>query len=319
METNNLITVVVPVHNRADIVLRTLDSIYNQTYRPIDLIIVDNASTDSTLEKITEWSKSRQKGDFNVEILQCEEAGAACARNFGLEHVRTPWVMFFDSDDEMRPEHIAKVTREINEHPDCQLIYFDATVMDTDGWSHAMSINDTNMMRAHLFHCILSTQRMAIRTELAKSVGGWNKACAIWDDMELGVRLLLSTDKVRKLHGDPMVVIHPSGDESLTGDSYQTRAGKFEKTLDIIDEHFTQPQFHLEQMWVESRRMILAAMYAREGKKTLATALRKQILDRHAWSDAMKLRAVYTTQRLLGHGGSATAEYFFKEPKAKAK
>lgn len=41
METNNLITVVVPVHNRADIVLRTLDSIYNQTYRPIDLIIVD--------------------------------------------------------------------------------------------------------------------------------------------------------------------------------------------------------------------------------------------------------------------------------------
>lgn len=319
METDKLITLVVPVRNRADIVLRTLDTIYRQTYRPLQLIVVDNASTDNTLEKITVWSKTHHSETFGIEILSCTEPGAPNARNFGLEHVHTPWVMFFDSDDEMRPEHIAKVAREINENPECELIYFDATVMDADGWCHPMSVNDTNVMRGHLFHSALSTQRMAMRTDLVKRVGGWDKDCEIWDDMELGVRLLLATDKVRKLHGDPLVIINPMGDDSVTGSNYVTRAGKFETALDKIDCHFTLPQHNLEHMWTECRRMILAAMYAREGKHELATNLRRNVLGHHTWRTGMKLRAVYAAQRLIGHGGSAIAAQMFKKPKATAK
>lgn len=318
METDKLITLVVPVRNRADIVLRTLDSIYNQSYRPLQLIVVDNASTDNTVEKITEWRKTHHDINCTVEMLSCLEPGAPNARNFGLKHVTTPWVMFFDSDDEMRSDHIAKVVREINENPECELIYFDATVMDADGWSHPMSVHDTDVMRGHLFHCALSTQRMAIRTDLAKRVGGWDQECGIWDDLELGVRLLLATGKVRKLHGDPLVVIHPMGNDSVTGSDYASRTGKFESVLDKIDSHFALPQHNAEHLWIECRRMILAAMYVREGQHKLAADLRRNVLERHSWRTAVKLHAVYATQRLLGHGGSAIAIQLFKKSKEKA-
>lgn len=319
MKTNGLISVVVPVRNRANIVLRTLDSIACQTFRPLHLIIVDNNSTDSTLETITDWARKNRNEQFGIEILQCNKPGAPQARNYGLATVTTPWVMFFDSDDEMRPQHIEKIAHEIQENPDCDLIYFDAAELDSDGWTNPMSVNDNDVMRGHLFHCSLSTQRMAINTNLIKQIGGWRNECKIWDDMELGVRLLLNTTNVRKLHGDPMVLVHPHDADSITGVDYRSRAGLFENTLDIIDSQFQSPEQGLQHMWVECRRVILAAIYMRENETQRAKALLHGVLSRHNWRTRLKLRMVYIVQKLLGRGGSATSTLLFKPTKAKAK
>lgn len=314
METDKLITVVVPVRNRADIVLRTLDSLATQTHSHFHIIVVDNGSTDSTVAKVESWAKNRTGLEPTIEILHCSEVGAPAARNAGLDGVATPWVMFFDSDDEMRPQHLANIVKEIKAFPDCELLYFDATMMDEDGWCHPKRVEDKNVMRGHLFHCSLSTQRMAIRTELVRKVGGWQKECAIWDDFELGVRLLLATTEVRKLHGDPQVVIHPHSADSVTGICYRDRLGLHEKSLNIIDSHFNSPEHSLPHIWIECRRMILAAMYAREGEKEIASRLRGEVLERHNGKTSMKLRAIYAAQRLTGHGGSTLSIRLFKSP-----
>lgn len=175
------------------------------------------------------------------------------------------------------------------------------------------------MMRGHLFHCSLSTQRMAMRTELARRAGGWQNECAIWNDLEFGVRLLMNTQNVRKLHGDPQVVIHPHASDSITGMCYRDRAGLHEKSLNVIDSHFRHADHSLYHLWVECRRMILAAMYAREGEKERARAIRRDVASRNRGSDNLKLRTVYAVQRVLGHGGSATAIRLFRATAPKAK
>ena len=61
-------TVVVPVYNRAHLIRRCLDSIYAQTYRPLCVIVVDNASTDSTALAVEDWARDHMDGGFSLHI-----------------------------------------------------------------------------------------------------------------------------------------------------------------------------------------------------------------------------------------------------------
>lgn len=95
MKQQALISIIIPVFNRAGIVGRTLDSIAAQTLRPLNIILVDNNSSDNTLEVLTQWGKDNSTDDFKITILQEKKPGAAAARNCGLKIVKTPYVMFF--------------------------------------------------------------------------------------------------------------------------------------------------------------------------------------------------------------------------------
>ena len=72
-----MVSVVVPVRDRAEIVCRTLESIENQTYRPIHLIVVDNGSRDETLRVVSDWKYAHEAEGFKITIL-LESTPGAC-------------------------------------------------------------------------------------------------------------------------------------------------------------------------------------------------------------------------------------------------
>ena len=65
---NKTFSIVIPVYNRAAIVANTLDSIAKQTYRPIHLILVDNNSSDNSLEILNQWKNANETDDFTVTV-----------------------------------------------------------------------------------------------------------------------------------------------------------------------------------------------------------------------------------------------------------
>ena len=79
MKQQALISIIIPVFNRAGIVGRTLDSIAAQTLRPLNIILVDNNSSDNTLEVLTQWGKDNSTDDFKITILQEKKPGASIA------------------------------------------------------------------------------------------------------------------------------------------------------------------------------------------------------------------------------------------------
>ena len=90
-EINNcMLTIVIPVYNRQDIVNRTLISVASQTARPLNVILVDNNSTDNTLATLSQWKSLVESDDFQITILTETQTGAAAARNCGLHNVTTP-------------------------------------------------------------------------------------------------------------------------------------------------------------------------------------------------------------------------------------
>lgn len=95
-----MITVVVPVYNNALYLESCLDSILAQTYRDLEIICVNDGSTDNSLELLHTIAKR----DPRVTVLSQENAGVSAARNAGLELAHGDFVAFVDSDDELEPD-----------------------------------------------------------------------------------------------------------------------------------------------------------------------------------------------------------------------
>lgn len=106
-----VVSVIVPTYNRSRVVLDALDSIFTQTYRPIELIVVDDGSTDDTAVTVQAWMGERKSRAFQTRFLQQpRNCGACAARNLGARHSSGEYIQFWDSDDEMMP---VKLERQV--------------------------------------------------------------------------------------------------------------------------------------------------------------------------------------------------------------
>lgn len=308
-----LITIVLPVKNRADIVPRTLRSITAQKLRPLRVIAVDNGSTDSTWEILEKWSKEAADAGIKVTLLREEKPGASAARNRGLKEVTSPYVMFFDSDDEMLPGHTQRLAECIAANPEAQLIGFDIAEMDNDGWTTLKSVNDSDLLRGHILHATFATQRYVAKTGLVRNCGGWNEELLQWDDLELGVRLLVNADSAMVFHGDAGVIVHPSED-SISAAGYAARADTLEKAIEEMETTLRARGKEDYLVWTDTKRMILGALCRREGGNAAAKRIEAKALQRHkGWKRRVKLRLAGASVRLFARGGCAIATLLFSQ------
>lgn len=102
---NNLISVIIPVYNVSKYLRQCLDSIINQTYKNLEIILVNDGSTDDSL-KICEEYKLKDK---RIVLISQENGGLASARNTGIKTVTSNYFLFIDSDDWIAPDTIASV------------------------------------------------------------------------------------------------------------------------------------------------------------------------------------------------------------------
>ncbi len=108
------VTVVVPVYNYARYVIEALDSVLGQTLGPLDLVVVDDASTDKSLALTRDWA-GRHASRFNrlLVLRSRRNSGLARARNAGFDAAETPFVLPLDADNRLRPECTAKCLRAL--------------------------------------------------------------------------------------------------------------------------------------------------------------------------------------------------------------
>ncbi len=301
-----LITIVMPVYNRASLVPRTLRSIERQTQRPLNVIIVDNNSTDGTVEVIDAWRRRVEAPNFQVTVLSETTPGAAAARQKGLAAVTTPYVAFFDSDDEMPPDHIATLTRHLAGN-DIDILRFHGERIGLDGGRRQIGARPESSLFNHLFHCILSTQLYVVRTELIKKAGGWDPSVLCWNDFELGVRLLLKSQNVKWTNDTKVKVIAQT--ESITGNGFKSKRGMWEHSLDVIERNIREAGRPELLKWVDTRRVQLAAEYAREGDHRAAKELLRQTLATSP--HCLRLRLLYRSHLIFGRGTAIVARLLF--------
>jgi glycosyltransferase involved in cell wall biosynthesis len=109
-----LVSVIIAAYNCAPYIGQTLDTVLAQTYKPLELIVVDDGSTDDT------WQVLQSYGERIVAVRQ-DNGGVAKARNTGLEHARGEFIALMDHDDLCMPERIAAQVALLDLHPEVGL------------------------------------------------------------------------------------------------------------------------------------------------------------------------------------------------------
>ena len=100
------VSVVVPTFNRVDFVLKAIKSVSNQTFQPLEIILVDNNSEDNTLEMVAKHFKA-------VKIIFQKKQGVSASRNFGIREASGNWVAFLDSDDQWHKRKLEEQVKSI--------------------------------------------------------------------------------------------------------------------------------------------------------------------------------------------------------------
>ncbi len=275
-----LFSIVIPVYNRAEKVTPTLQSVLGQRHRPLQVVLVDNMSTDGTLEVLKAFQAKHSQPDFEVVVTQEQVRSASAARNKGFSLAQGEWILFFDSDDTMRPTLVEEYQHVITRQGGTPTHLLDIVAVKAcwhgqNGESRTLPFFTTDPLANHILHSILATQRYAVRRDFFGEAGGWNSHILQWDDWELGVRLLLRQPNVAFLD-KPLVDIYDSGEASITGTNFIGQQGKWERVLDVAQRCVSQsscPEKRRMLRLIDFRRVVLAAHYAREGYTEAARTL----------------------------------------------
>lgn len=297
------LSVVIPVRNRPEQVIRALQSVRLQQLLPDAIIVVDNGSTDDTAAAVhtffDRWRSECPETAPRLTLVEESRPGAAAARNRGLAAVDTEWTMFFDSDDIMLPRHIRRAVDAVQAEPAADIVGWDVRYAGP-GAEHEAVIKPFEPQDAafhNLFHATFATQRYMARTALFGNAGGWREDVPIWNDIELGARLLALHPHIVKRHGTDVIVY--IGDDSITGRNFSSRAGQYDKALDAISATLGREY----SSWIALKRTILAACMAREGAGDAArTEMTKALSLPLTARERLLLRVAYTYTRFGGRG-----------------
>ncbi len=184
-----LVSVIIPAYNYAQYLPDAIRSCLAQTYQPVEIIVVDDGSTDSTRDVAHSFP--------TVKYIYQENRGVSAARNIGLRHAQGEYIQFLDADDTISPTKIEQCLQVFKSHPDSGLVYTDYVIFDSDlrrparkqhsRWAMPEGTNTLPALIRHnpyfQTHCPLIPRRSL------EAIGGFNENLRAAEDWYMWVRL----------------------------------------------------------------------------------------------------------------------------------
>jgi hypothetical protein len=183
-----LISVVMPVRNGGRWLGEAIDSVVRQTLRDLELLVIDDGSTDQTPEILNDWSRR----DRRVRGLRQSSLGLVAALNYGLAEARAPFLARLDADDRAAPQRLKRQVTVLNDNSSFGLLGSWAQRIDESGRPRGELKPETSpqkladiLKRGNPF--IHST--IVLRTEIARRLGGYRSAFEAAEDYDLWLRM----------------------------------------------------------------------------------------------------------------------------------
>ena len=193
-----LFSVIIPLYNRESLILEALESVKVQDYRPIEIVIIDDGSTDNTKEVVKGWGRKNEADDFTLRYFYQDNAGVGAARNRGIQEVCGKYVQFLDSDDSLYPERLTQLA-ETFERNRCDFIQTGFEGFDADTGEIIQTAygkpDDNQVELALKGHFWANTLRAAMTSELVHAVGPWNSEMTCFEDREYMERAVVKASK----------------------------------------------------------------------------------------------------------------------------
>src|SRR4051794_8264941 len=194
-----LVSTIIPTYNRADLLVRALDSVAAQGYRPIEVVIIDDGSTDNTVDVVRERTPYLKSRGIDVLFHQQQNQKAPKARNVGMKMARGSLFAFLDSDDLWLPDFLQTVVRLLDEHPDCGMAFSGILGIDYDDrvFAERRMYIDPEPVEGVLrepFNRIIrymptQTSGVVVRKSVIDDVGDFDLSLPVVEDWDLWYRI----------------------------------------------------------------------------------------------------------------------------------
>lgn len=193
-----LISIVMPTYNHATYLPIAIQSVLDQTFTNWELIIVDNFSTDNSLEVLSEFSDTR------IKLLQINNEGCiGKSRNLAINSAKSEWLAFLDSDDSWEPNKLEVVFEHLNEKTD--FLYHHLRVVDTDMHEvksiqiRSRKLNSPIVKDLVLNGNTIATSSVVVRRNIILNVGGMSEKTDLIgiEDYNTWLRISVITERFK--------------------------------------------------------------------------------------------------------------------------
>jgi len=178
-------SVIIPTYNRWPLVAEAVDSVLAQSFQDIEIIVVDDGSTDGTTNRLAKF-------DGRLRLFTTTRRGVAAARNFGVSQAQGCYVAFLDSDDLWLPGKLETQIAFLDRHPEIQICQTDEIWV-----RNGVRVNPKAMHRKpsgdifvrSLDLCLISPSAVMMTRELFQRIGGFDESFPVCEDYDLWLRV----------------------------------------------------------------------------------------------------------------------------------
>jgi len=206
------VSVIIPVHNRPELLLRALRSVVRQTLPVSEIIIVDDGSDSAIAESLpSEY--------MHVEVLRQHHSGVSAARNLGIQSAKAEWIALLDSDDEWLPEKL-QLQMELLQNTDYKFCHSDEIWIRNGRRVNAMKKHGKQggmIYERCLPLCIISPSASVIHRSVFDEVGLFDETLPACEDYDMWLRICC---KLRVLYADKKLIIKHGGHEDQLSRKY---------------------------------------------------------------------------------------------------
>ena len=224
---SKLISIIVPSFNRADLIAETLNSVFSQTYQKWECIIVDDGSSDNTIDIINSFIEKDSRFSF-IERNRLPKGAPTC-RNIGLDFSNGEFIIYLDSDDILAPYCLEQRINKFSVHFDMDFLVFKSLLFVDKPFSNGFYWNidneENDLVRFIKLDALWQTSGPIYKKEFLLKMNGFKEDLLFWQDYDLHLRCLLKKGMYLKFFDLPVDVYIRDGRKdtisrsiSFTGD-----------------------------------------------------------------------------------------------------
>jgi hypothetical protein len=183
-----LVSVVIAAYNGDRFLAETLDSVLAQDHDAVEVIVVDDGSTDGTPDILARYAG-------RLTVIRQENRGVSAARNRGAELATGELIAFLDQDDVWETGLLSAQVHDLERHSDSALVYADSWVIDATGTVRGRRSSYLNYVEGHIFDQLLQRgnfipiETSVMRLSVFRELGGFNESLRYLEDFDLFLRL----------------------------------------------------------------------------------------------------------------------------------
>ncbi|MBN2355565.1 glycosyltransferase family 2 protein [candidate division KSB1 bacterium] len=269
------VSVIITTHNRCELVQQALQSIFQQTRRPDEILVIDDGSNDDTAVSLAPLADK-------IQYVYQERMGVSVSRNTGIRMARYEWIAFLDSDDLWQPHKLARQLQSLRNQPEFLICY------TGEEWRrHGRWMNQGRKHRKHsgwiypycLPLCIISPSSVMLHRSLFDTVGLFDESLPACEDYDLWLRI---TCRYPALFIPERLIIKRAGDWPQLSQQHSLDRYRILSLDKILQSNRLNPSQRRDTVDMLKQKCRVFAQGCRKHDRIIDALWAESVLDKYA-------------------------------------